>query len=166
LGIYELVRRRCKLIVASDASCDAGCACKDLHNAIERCRTDFGVEIELKADEIGNLTSGGEPPRAAAHYAIGAIHYTPGKTADDGALIYLKPALVSTDSVDILGYGKQNTEFPHDTTSNQWFDELRFENYRALGEATGRCTIKIIRSEIARCLAGLPEAASPVPSPA
>ena len=166
LGIYELVRRRCKLIVAADASCDAGCACTDLHNAIERCRTDFGIEIELKADEIGKLKPGGEPPRAAAHYAIGAIHYTPGNTAGDGALIYLKPALVATDSVDILGYGKQNAEFPHDTTSNQWFDELRFENYRALGEATGRCTIEIIRSEITRCLAGLPEAASLVPSTA
>ena len=163
LGIYELVRRRCKLIVASDASCDSLCAGQDLHNAIERCRTDFGIEIELKADEIGKLKPVGEPPRAAAHYAVGAIHYTPGNTADDGALIYLKPALVPTDSVDILGYGTQNKEFPHDTTANQWFDELRFENYRAIGEATGRCAIEIIRSDIVRCLAGLPEA-SPVPS--
>ena len=30
LGIYELVRRRCKLIVASDASCDSAYGFSDL----------------------------------------------------------------------------------------------------------------------------------------
>ena len=45
LGIYELVRRRCRLIVASDASYDPSYNFDDLQNAIERCRTDFGVEI-------------------------------------------------------------------------------------------------------------------------
>jgi len=47
LAVYELVRRGCKLIVASDASCDATSDFSDLYNAIERCRTDFGVEIVL-----------------------------------------------------------------------------------------------------------------------
>jgi len=36
LGIYELVRRRCKLIVASDASCDSAYGFSDLYNAMER----------------------------------------------------------------------------------------------------------------------------------
>jgi hypothetical protein len=38
LAVYELVRRRCKLIVACDASCDPGRGFADLHNAIEHCR--------------------------------------------------------------------------------------------------------------------------------
>lgn len=164
LGIYELVRRRCKLIVASDASCDSTYACSDLHNAMERCRTDFGVEIEMKADEIGKIRPAGQPPRAQAHYAVGAVHYTPGNSADDGVLIYLKPALVATDGADILGYATQNTAFPHDTTANQWFDELRFENYRAIGEATGRSAIDVIQSNIERCLAESPDS-GPAPSP-
>jgi hypothetical protein len=48
LGIYELVRRRCCLIVASDAAADPDWQFADLANAIERCRTDFGVSITFK----------------------------------------------------------------------------------------------------------------------
>jgi predicted acylesterase/phospholipase RssA len=138
LAMYELVRRRCKVIIACDASCDAAYGCSDLHNAMERCRVDFGVEIEMKADEIGKILPDGKPPRATAHYAVGAIHYVPGDPASDGVLIYLKPALVKDDAADLLGYAATNSEFPHDTTANQFFDESHFENYRAMGEATGR----------------------------
>jgi hypothetical protein len=98
----------------------------------------FGVEIEMKADEIGKIIPDGNPPRATAHYAVGAIHYVPGDPAGDGLLIYLKSALVASDAADPLGYAATNSEFPHDTTANQLFDESHFENYRAMGEATGR----------------------------
>jgi hypothetical protein len=138
LAVYELVRRRCKLILACDASCDSAYGCSDLHNAMERCRVDFGVEIEMKADEIGKIKPGGTPARAASHFAVGVIHYVPGQPASDGVLLYLKPALVKDDSADLLGYAAANSQFPHDTTANQFFDESHFENYRAMGEATGR----------------------------
>ena len=47
IGLYELVRRRCRVIVVSDASEDHIGNCRSLGNAIERCRTDFGIEIDL-----------------------------------------------------------------------------------------------------------------------
>jgi Patatin-like phospholipase len=152
LGIYELVRRRCKLIVASDASCDSAYGFSDLHNAMERCRSDFGIEITVTADETGRITPAGQPPRASAHFAIGTIHYTPGNSHDDGVLIYLKPALVAADAADILGYSSRNSSFPNDTTANQWFDESHFENYRAMGEATGRAALDTIDAAIRRAL--------------
>lgn len=152
LGIYELVRRRCKLIVASDASCDSAYGFSDLHNAMERCRADFGVEIEMKADEIGRIKPTGEPPRAAAHCACGLIHYSPGKPADDGVLIYLKPALVAADPADVLGYASRNSAFPNDSTANQWFDESHFENYRAMGEETGRASLLTIQTAVGKLL--------------
>jgi hypothetical protein len=152
LGIYELVRRRCKLIVASDASCDSAYGFSDLHNAMERCRADFGIEIEMKLDEIGKMRPAGQPPRATAHYAVGAIHYCPGVPAQDGTLIYLKPALVATDAADVLGYASRNSAFPNDSTANQWFDESHFENYRAMGEATGRSSLPTIEAAVKRLL--------------
>jgi predicted acylesterase/phospholipase RssA len=153
LAIYELVRRRCKLIVACDASCDSAYGCSDLHNAMERCRVDFGVEIEITAGEVGKVTPAGVPPRAAAHYAIGLIHYSPGSPEKDGILIYVKPTLQASDAADLLGYSSTNTSFPHDSTADQWFDESHFENYRALGEAAGRATIDTFRAEVERLLA-------------
>ncbi len=169
LGIYELVRRRCKVIVACDASGDALYGCGDLHNAMERRRVDFGAEIEITADEIGKITPAGAPPRASAHFAIGSIHYTPGDPADDGVLIYVKPALQASDSADLLGYSRTNPAFPHDSTVDQWFDESHFENYRALGEAAGRAALGSIREAIGRLLAlelaGVaPSVLAPVPN--
>jgi hypothetical protein len=136
------------VIVACDASCDAVCGFGDLHNAMERCRVDFGVEIEITADEIGKITPAGAPPRAAAHFATGSIHYTPGTSADDGILIYIKPALQASDSADLLGYSRTNPAFPNDSTVDQWFDESHFENYRALGEVVGRAAVGSIRKAI------------------
>jgi hypothetical protein len=34
-------------------------------------------------------------------------------------------------------YAKLHPTFPHQTTADQWFDELQFESYRALGEYIG-----------------------------
>jgi hypothetical protein len=147
LAVYELVRRGCKLIVAGDASCDPAASFGDLHNAIERCRTDFGVEIEL--DPSGTRRQNG---LAQTHFAVGKIHYS-SSPDDDGVIVYLKPTLVAGDPADVLGYTSTNPCFPDDTTANQWFDETHFENYRALGEVTGGAAKTVIRDAINRLLA-------------
>jgi hypothetical protein len=149
LGIYELVRRGCRLIIASDASCDEAYGFGDLRNAVERCRMDFGVEIEI---DTGVLKPPAGTKRSIEHYVVGQIHYHPGDTARDGTLIYLKPAIVEKDPVDVIGYSSTNPHFPHDTTANQWFDEAHFENYRALGEESGRRASETIAAQVSRTL--------------
>ncbi|HXY00031.1 MAG TPA: hypothetical protein VEI54_03860 [Candidatus Limnocylindrales bacterium] len=138
LGLYELVRRRCKVIIASDVSQDPHYGGAELRNAMERCRVDFGVEIYI---DLGNFKPQGDPPRSGCHYAIGNILYPPISKEEsaherNGTLIVLKPAIVTGDPFDVRGYPQTNPQFPHDTTLNQWFDEAHFENYRALGECT------------------------------
>lgn len=155
LALYELVRRRCKLIIAGDASCDFAYAFGDLHNAIERCRTDFGVEITVDGlDQItpkaGSANSG--TPRSESHFAVGKIRYNPNVPEEDGTIIYLKPALVEGDPEDVLAYDQTDKSFPHDTTANQWFDEKHFESYRALGEATGAAASEEISTAISQIL--------------
>ena len=155
LAIYELVRRRCKLIIACDASCDSEYTFGDLHNAVERCRTDFGVEIAVRdLQEIAPKASPDDPGalRSEAHFAVGKIHYNPDLPEEDGTIIYLKPALVESDPCDVLAYAKKDQCFPHDTTANQWFDEAHFENYRALGEASASAASDEIAAEIHRLL--------------
>jgi len=144
LGIYELVRRGCKLIVAGDASCDPSGGFGDLHNAIERCRTDFGVEIELDPSETKKQNG-----LAQSHFAVGKIHYS-NSPDQNGVIVYLKPTLVTGDPADVLGYMATNPSFPDDTTANQWFDEAHFENYRALGQVTGNAAEKAIRQAVDR----------------
>ena len=161
LAIYELVRRRCMLIVACDASCDGSYGLGDLHNAMEHCRTDFGVDIVL--DDEAPLKPSGPPGelRSKVHFVKGTIHY-PDSDHEDGTIIYIKPSLVEGDPQDVLAYARTNKNFPHDTTANQWFDEPRFENYRALGEATGKSAAGAIAEEMRKRVAyavPLPKAA-------
>jgi hypothetical protein len=151
LALYELVRRRCKLIVACDASCDPAREFGDLHNAMERCRTDFGVEIVL--DDLSPLrpqTSSADAGslRSKAHFVTGKIRYNPDCAKEDGTIIYIKPSLVDGDPDDVLAYAGINKSFPNDTTANQWFDETHFENYRALGKAAGASAADAIHAGI------------------
>ncbi len=155
LAVYELVRRRCKLIIASDASCDPSYDFGDLHNAIERCRTDFGVEIVLEGlEELKPKPCSYDPAacRSQAHFAVGRIRYNPNFPEEDGTIIYLKPALLEGDPADVLAFAKKDKSFPHDSTANQWFDEDHFESYRALGEASATAASDEIAAVVGRIL--------------
>jgi hypothetical protein len=48
LGVYEMVRRRCRFVVLSDAGCDPDCTFLDLGNAIRKAFIDQGIRIEVK----------------------------------------------------------------------------------------------------------------------
>jgi hypothetical protein len=128
LAIYELVRRRCRFIVACDAEEDAKFAFNGLGNAIRKCREDFGVEIDLRVDlikpETANLLS-------RSHCVVGTIQYP--DQVGLGYLVYLKTSLVGDEPEDVLQYHVAHPDFPHQSTADQWFTESQFESYRRLG---------------------------------
>ena len=131
LGVYELARRRCRLIVAVDAGCDPTHGFDDLANALRKCRIDLGAEIDIQVDAL-RLPAGQDAgmARCQAHYAAGLIRYANGET---GSILYIKASLTGEESPDILNYKANHPAFPHDTTADQNFDEDQFESYRALG---------------------------------
>ena len=133
LGIYELIRRRCKYIIACDADADDGMHFGDLGNAIRKCRSDLGVEITIDPTPIRMSSPDGF---AQVHGVVGAIRYP--ACADEGQmvsgkLLYVKPTISSTTPRDVLAYRDMHPEFPDQPTSDQWFDESQFESYRRLG---------------------------------
>ena len=133
LGIYELVRRRCSYIIACDAGADEGVKFGDLGNAIRKCRSDFGVEIEM---DTSKLVPVGHPKFAGAHGVLGKIHYPKGPNGEDGFpgdILYIKPAITPDLPRDVLAYRDTHASFPHQSTAEQWFDESQFESYRTLG---------------------------------
>jgi hypothetical protein len=52
LGLYEMVRRRCRLIVLVDAGCDPDFAFEDLGNAVRKIYIDLGIRITFDDLEI------------------------------------------------------------------------------------------------------------------
>jgi hypothetical protein len=84
-----------------------------------------------------------------AHYFLARVRY-PGRPGarpagkdegpadeDVGYLIYLKPSLTGDEAVDLKGHWRANRDFPHDPTSNQFYNEDMVESYRQLGEHIG-----------------------------
>lgn len=131
LGIYELVRRRCRLVVAVDVASDKQLAFEDLGNAIRKCATDLHVQIELDVSRMELLKDSG---LCGASCTAGIIRYSHAdKDGVDGILLYIKPAIVGTENADVLNYRKAHPDYPHQNTADQWFDEAQFESYRALG---------------------------------
>ncbi len=139
LGIYELVRRRCRFILASDAGQDAHLQFADLGNAIRKCHVDFGIPIEI---DVSRIRTRGDTKRSEWHCAVGAIRYDLRDAgALPGVLLYLKPSLVGDEPTDILQYAGVESTFPHQSTGDQWFDESQFESYRKLGYHIGKCVL-------------------------
>jgi hypothetical protein len=133
LGLYEMVRRRCRTIVVSDAGQDYRYAFQDLGNAVRKIRVDLGIPIEITERKIFPR----DENKPGKYCAVGEILYSEvDKDAPNGTLIYLKPALYGHEPVDVYNYGRENVEFPHEPTSDQFFSESQFESYRMLGQHT------------------------------
>jgi hypothetical protein len=131
LGLWSMVARRCGVIVVSDAGCDPDYAFADLANAVRRIRIDLGIPIEIDGLTMSKAGQGVSNP----HAVLGRIKYSvvDGPTVSDGVLLYVKATLSGDEPVDIRNFAAVHPAFPHDPTSNQFFDEDRFESYRALG---------------------------------
>jgi hypothetical protein len=128
LGIYEMVRRRCRFIVVSDAGCDPDAALADLGNAVRKAYIDFGVRIRFDSLDVAACA---RPPHDGAFAWIGKVWY-PG-SSEHGWVLYLRPTYRGTETPDIRSYAEANPTFPDESTSEQWFGESQFEAYRALG---------------------------------
>ncbi len=131
LGLYEMVLRRCRCIVVLDGGCDPGFAFDDLGNALRKIRIDLRIPITFGEASLRSLR---EHSRRCAVASIGYSAVEPG--AADGWLIYVKPMLRGNEPPDVDNYGRTHPDFPHQSTSDQWFDESQTESYRMLGLTT------------------------------
>jgi hypothetical protein len=141
LGVYELLRRRCELIIAVDAEADPEMRFPSLIRLERYARIDLGVRIDLPWERISKVTrdwmgmgssdqeKGDVAPSGGPHVAIGTIHY--GDV--DGILVYVKSSLSGDENDYVRDYARRNPSYPHETTGDQFFDEEQFEVYRALG---------------------------------
>jgi hypothetical protein len=131
LGLYEMVRRRCRHVVVLDASADPDLKCKELGNALRKIRIDLGVSIDFEDGHLSELRNG------ARRWAVARIGYGGIDNADESSwLIYIKPVLAGNEPPDVTSYSAAHPTFPHQSTSDQNYDESQTESYRELGELT------------------------------
>ncbi|MCX2982497.1 hypothetical protein EYC98_16670 [Halieaceae bacterium IMCC14734] len=143
LAVYELLRRRCKFIVAVDGEHDPEITFNGLVTVMRFARIDMGIEIDFSVGSdslvegdtaLDNLrlrrASSGER-NSLAHWALADINYGNGEV---GHLLYIKLSVTGDEPEYIRAYRKENPAYPHESTADQFFSEAQFEAYRALGE--------------------------------
>ena len=133
LGLYEMVLRRCRSIVVVDGDADSDLQFEDLGNAIRKIEIDLGIPITFPGYDDGVPMKKGIV--GSNRYCLeGEIGYgCVDEGAEPGKLIILKPVLNGTEPPDILAYHASHPDFPHESTTNQFFNESQFESYRHLG---------------------------------
>jgi hypothetical protein len=129
MGLYELVRRRCRYIVICDSENDEDLKFGGIGMAIRKCRIDFGVEIAIDLRPLEHVE---RTQLSSAHCVVGTIRY-PEDPHTEGTVVYIKSSLTGDEPGDVLNYKREHSAFPHDTTLDQWFTESQFESYRRLG---------------------------------
>lgn len=147
LGVFELLRRECRVIIVGDAERDPKLRFQGVSELARLAQIDLGVELEIFG--LDNIRNG------IQHHAFGYIRYPNGNR---GLLVYLKSSLLRDDSLEaalpedfhrtsdfrsddrsydsnayIAYYKATHPDFPHESTADQFFDETQFECYRALG---------------------------------
>ncbi|MGZ4666002.1 MAG: hypothetical protein ACXV5Q_13465 [Frankiaceae bacterium] len=168
LGLVELLRRRCNVICCIDASGDSPPTAGTLAEAITLAREELGVEIVPNTGQLWGLVPGSGTPippadrladlnaRLCDRAVITArIIYPPESGLPDGplrdgTLVVAKSLLTPTMSTDLLSYAARNSVFPHDPTSDQFFDDGKFCAYTGLGQEIGE-QAKVPLSAVWQC---------------
>jgi len=155
-ALYELLRRRVRLMIMVDGTHDPTYVFDDLSALVRRARLDFGacfrwvdpqdVPAELptwirnwiNVSALGTLQSlRREGPHAAA---LAQVNFDDEpKDSPPYWLVVLKGCLVPEDMpLDLRCYSIQNPQFPNQPTSDQFLTDDQWEAYRVLGEGTGK----------------------------
>ena len=158
-GVYPLIKRELDFILLSDASSDRNFQFTDLENLVRKARIDFGAEIDfytreeasrlftlcgadltvLSPEDLRDNTSSRGVLLARIRYRERPDPARPGLNCrPEGTLVVIKPNLHNALDVDVLSYAERNPTFPHEATSDQFFDEAQWESYHRLGEDIGQ----------------------------
>jgi hypothetical protein len=132
LGLVELLRRGCTKIYCFDASGGDPGTFFTLAEAIELARVEPDVRVEIDIDPK-DLRVDKDSGFSSNDHVAGHFTYPSGRVGD---LIFCRAAVTAEAPYDVRSFQQRDPRFPHHSTADQWFDEYKFEAYRALGHFT------------------------------
>jgi hypothetical protein len=127
LGVYELLKRRCKYIIAVDGEQDEQMTFHALANLQRLAAIDLDIAIEMDLDDLRRDPAG----FSRSHFQFCRVRYPDGAV---GFLTYLKLSITGNEGEFLRRFKLDEPDFPHHPTLDQNFTETRFEAYRGLGE--------------------------------
>jgi hypothetical protein len=132
MGVYELLRRRCKYIISVDGEADPQSTFQGHLTLVRHAMIDFGIRIE---PDLNSLRPDITTRFSQTHFMLCRVFYpeTADKPAGFGFILYMKLSLTGNEIELIRRYRALHPDFPHQSTLDQFFDEEQFEIYRQLG---------------------------------
>jgi hypothetical protein len=162
LAVYELLRRRCRLILAVDGGEDPLYTFADLENLVIRARNELGIDIRFRPNEEPETLIRPRPSTGYSiqRFAVADLYllWRDDKVESDklietphkfGTLVYIKSSVTApmgklhiTQEEDPMKYDTYKYKiyhpvFPHEPTSDQFFDPIQWESYYQLGQFVG-----------------------------
>ena len=165
LAVYELLRRKCRLILAVDGGADPFFTFADLQNMTIRVRNELGFELRFRDGKSPEEVISPRPSHGYSRqrYAIADIYQIWEDLGEDakgnkiidnnqntriGTFVYIKssvvapkgkPSLSPDDGLkyDTYKYKIYHPSFPHESTADQFFDPVQWEAYFQLGQYIG-----------------------------
>jgi len=124
LGLYEMVRRRCRRIIVVDGDQDRDRGFEDLGNAVRKIWIDLGVRITF--NDSGLLAAKLDAELAGIPYfAHGTIEYVSDPKVGEpletptGTILYIKPVVRGDEpAADVIAYKRAHKDFPAQSTAD------------------------------------------------
>jgi hypothetical protein len=138
LGVFELLRRRCQLIICVDNTYDPHYEFKHLRNLITRARVELAHRISFRQDPEQELRPAAATGFARRQYVVADVESVGDVPPMRGVLVYVKACvLVASAEVGRRQDGDQywtyHSGFPQESTADQFFDEDQWSAYFTLG---------------------------------
>ncbi len=147
LAAYELIKRKCKVIIVSDGECDPLLQFEGLGRLIRMCEVDLDAKINI---DVTAIQAENNSFWSQNRYAIGQIEYSE-KIKPEGPktgwLIYLKASMNGDENTAIKQYKATHPTFPHETAADQFYGEDQFESYRKLGRGIAENVFASVSSD-------------------
>lgn len=135
LGLVELLRRRCAVMVCIDASGDDTGGFGTLRQAVELASLELpGIVAAIDLAGLEQLVGDGTvlPPTTVTTLRV---DYVGGFS---GTIVYAKSQLAADIDIDLRRYAKADRGFPNYSTANQFLSNEQFARLVDLGRASGR----------------------------
>jgi hypothetical protein len=145
LGLIELLRRRCRLVIALDCTWDPQYEFKELRNAAVRARQELGLTIDflIEPEELVKPSAdSGLSQNCFALARVGTADGHPEPWQGGGILVYVKASELAGKRVRShgelrsradLAYRTFHPDFPQEPTSDQFFNPEQWRAYFELG---------------------------------
>lgn len=173
LGLVELLRRRCRLVLCFDASGDDLVTCGTFVEALALANEELDAEVRIDLSPLA--------PRKAATPVPGALTALDGRLSarsvvwgdityrdgTKGCLVLAKASLTKDTPTAVLAHAARQKKqtFPNDSTGDQFFDHTQFNAYSELGRHIAGEVARVLRDEVVLTGGPAPVAVPAPPAP-